>query len=121
MTSLYDLIDLDDVIDSRDIVEAIEELELREDELDADETELLGTLRELVEEIEGYSGDKCADGVTLIAEDHFIEYVKEMLEDCGEIPRNLPSYIEIDWDKTAENIRVDYTEVEIDGSAYWFR
>jgi hypothetical protein len=44
-----------------------------------------------------------------------------MLEDCGEIPRDLPHYIAIDWEATAQNIRVDYTEIDFDGQAYLVR
>jgi hypothetical protein len=44
-----------------------------------------------------------------------------MLEDCGDIPKGIPSYIEIDWEATASNIRVDYSSVEIDDVTYWYR
>jgi len=44
-----------------------------------------------------------------------------LLEDCGDIPKNLPSYIEIDWETPARNIRVDYTAVEFGDVTYWVR
>jgi hypothetical protein len=43
------------------------------------------------------------------------------LEDCGESPRDLPFYIVIDWEETADNLRVDYTEVDFEGTTYLFR
>ncbi len=59
--------------------------------------------------------------MTLIRDSHFTNYVSEMLIDCGEIPENLPHYIEIDWDATARNVQVDYNAVDIDGVTYWYR
>ena len=44
-----------------------------------------------------------------------------MLTDIGDLPPNVPWYIEIDWEKTAENIKVDYRDIEINGETYWFR
>jgi hypothetical protein len=33
----------------------------------------------------------------------------------------LPDWIVIDWDATADNLKVDYTEVEFDGVTYLVR
>ena len=44
-----------------------------------------------------------------------------MLIDCGTIPADLPSWVEIDWDATAHNVKVDYNTVDINGGTYWFR
>lgn len=79
----------------------------------------LATLSKLAEDAEG-----AADwtyGETLIRDDYFTKYVREMLEDCGEIPRDLPHYIAIDWHKTADNVRCDYFPVDFDGVTYWIR
>lgn len=56
--------------------------------------------------LEVYQGKYSNDG----------EFVKQLLEDCGDIPK-LPSYIYIDWEKTARDIMYDY--VEDDG--HYFR
>ena len=133
-----DISNSDDVIDSRDVIERIEELEAivlpihnvetGEDELDPsvtdderkDATAELDALKTLADEAEGY----CPDwkyGATLVRYSYFTEYARELLEDCGDLPKNLPSYIEIDWDATARNIRQDYTSVEFDGVTYWVR
>lgn len=37
------------------------------------------------------------------------DFVQEMLEQDGSIPENLPSYIFIDWEKTAYNFMFDYS------------
>lgn len=60
-------------------------------------------------------------GETLIAEDDFTEYCQELLSDIGDLPRNIPWYIEIDWEKTADNLKADYSEVELDGTTYLYR
>ena len=57
----------------------------------------------------------------LVHEEHFVDYVREMLEDSGEIPRTIPWYIEIDWEETARNIQSDYSSIEIDGHTYLYQ
>jgi len=37
------------------------------------------------------------------------------------IPRDLPSWGEIDWEATARNVRGDYTCTDIAGVTYWYR
>ena len=40
------------------------------------------------------------------------QFAKSICEDCGDIPRNVPSWIEIDWQKTWDNaLSYDYTEL----------
>lgn len=60
-------------------------------------------------------------GAQLIRDSYFTEYVADMLEDCGELPRDLPHYIVIDWDATARNIQHDYMCVEFGDVTYWVR
>ena len=38
------------------------------------------------------------------------DFVQEMLEGCGDIPKGLPWYIHIDWEATARDVMMDYTE-----------
>lgn len=132
MTNLYD-----DVIDSRDIIERIEELESTQTDLverlsngeisesdmkafDDEEGKELDMLRELAEEAEQYSRD-WEYGETLIHEDYFVEYCMEMLKDCGELPTNIPWYVVIDEEATAENLKSDYVELNLDGQIYYMR
>lgn len=60
-------------------------------------------------------------GATLIRDGYFTDYARELLEDCGDIPKGMPWYVVVDWDATAEHIRTDYTEVDFDGVTYWVR
>lgn len=120
----------EDVIDSRDIIERIEELEseLAEylDATDGEDIESfpdideLRVLRKLANKAEQYSSN-WEYGETLIRYSYWQEYVQELLVDCGDIPENLPWYISIDWETTADNISQDYNLVEFDGIDYYIR
>jgi hypothetical protein len=133
-----------DVIDVRDIIARVEELESERDDYmvpnrdghmtmigadwaadNAAEAAELDALLPILDELSGNGGDEQWQGAwypgALIRDSYFTDYARDLLEDCGDLPRNLPHYIEIDWDATARNIRVDYTPVEIDGITYWYR
>ena len=85
-----------------------------------DDGEELKALKEFVEEAEGCAED-WRHGATLIRESYFEEYCEELCTDIGDLPKEIPSYIVIDWAATAQNLRVDYTEVDYDGVAYLVR
>lgn len=117
-----------DVIDVRDIIERVEKLdaELQQNyTLPADERKEFATLTAILEELQGNGGDEQWRGdwypVTLIRESYFTDYCQELCEDIGDLPRDLPSYIEIDWEATARNLAVDYSEVDVDGVTYFYR
>lgn len=38
------------------------------------------------------------------------DFAQDLVESCGDIPRNLPCYIHIDWEGTARDIMMDYSE-----------
>ncbi len=84
-----------------------------------DEAEELEILLAFKSEAEGYCD--WDGGETLVRESYWVEYVQELLEDIGDLPKDLPGYIAIDWDKTADNIKADYSEAEFDGVTYLFR
>lgn len=122
-----------DIIDVRDIIARVEELEteikssenvyVSENEAAAiDEAEML---QSILAQLVGYGNDEQWRGdwypVTLIDDAYFTDYARELLEECGTIPRDLPSWVEIDWEATARNVRIDYTSVDIDGRTYWYR
>ena len=121
-----------DVIDTREIIERFEELESEYDAFDTPEEiknwsdlEEFTILQTTLEELNGNGGDEQWRGdwypITLIAESYFTEYAKEMLEDCGTIPSDLPWYVAVDWEETADNLKVDYAEIEIGGTTYFYR
>jgi len=56
--------------------------------------------------------------IDFIHDDDFEDYVQELVRDIhGEIE----SWIVIDWESTASNIKYDYTLITIEGEDYWFR
>lgn len=114
----------EDVLDVRDIIKRFEELEDIEIK-DDDEDQEYQTLNALLDDLKGNGGDEEWRGdwypVTLIRDSYFVEYCEELVTDIGDMPREIPSYIAIDWDQTAENLRVDYSSVEFGGVDYWFR
>jgi antirestriction protein len=40
------------------------------------------------------------------------DFVQQLLEDCGDMPKDLPAYIHIDWESTARDIMMDYFEID---------
>ncbi len=119
-----------DIIDVRDLIEQYETLENEitmsdADTVSADALAESLTLAALLDELMGNGGDEQWRGdwypQTLIRDSYFKTYVQELVEDCSDIPKDLPTYIEIDWQATAQNIRIDYTSCEIDGMTYWYR
>ena len=86
--------------------------------LDAKE---LYALTAFAKECEGAGVPDWEYGATLIRYSCFTEYVQDMLEDCASLARDLPWYIEINWDATARNVRYDYMCVEFGDVTYWVR
>jgi len=76
----------------------------------------LKELRELRDEIPEWQ-----HGEALVPVDDWEEYVQELLEDCGTLPKDLPWYVVIDWTATAENIAQDYSTIDYQGETYYFR
>lgn len=122
----------DSVIDSRDIIERIEELEIIKDDLlldnpsgatvalwlQGDVGQEYTTLKELAEECEQYASD-WTYGEQLIHRDYFEAYMDEMIEDCYELPQDLPYWMSIKLDYDA--LEQDYTSVDFDGEEYLIR
>ena len=61
------------------------------------------------------------NGATLIDENDFEEYCQELCSDIGDLPKEIPHYIVIDWEATANNIRADYSEIDYQGTTYLYR
>ena len=76
-----------------------------------------------LEELETLSDEvsEWSSGNQPIPEDDFEDYCQELCEDIGDIPKDLPSYIVIDWEATARNLKADYAECEYQGTTYLYR
>ena len=85
---------------------------------ESEEGQELIALKVLAEQGEDYAPD-WKYGAQLIHEDYFEEAMDELLEECGDIPRDLPSYLTITVDYDA--LEQDYTELDFDGQTYYIR
>lgn len=117
-----------DFFDSREIIERITELE---EENSNDEGEFEWTdedaqaeyegLIEIKTDAEGYAED-WEYGVTFIRDSNFEAYAEELAEDIGAISRDAAWPLNrIDWEAAANDLKMDYTSVEIDGEDWWYR
>jgi len=135
----------DDVIDSRDVIERLEEMESELAELGenidlAEDDEESKEAREALKEWNDDNRDElerlgglCAegegatsewkDGTPLINDNYFSEYAEDFCKDFGDIPSDLPWYISnhIDLVGVAEEIQVDYSSIDFDGTTFWVR
>lgn len=126
-----------DILDSREIEERIEELTA--EFLEATETDPADTMSaddwafglssDDAQELAGLIElrDKLSHvpdwsyGETVIREDEFADYCKEMVIDCGYAPNDFPEWLVIDWEETADNLREDYSEATVNGVTYLAR
>jgi hypothetical protein len=115
LTNLYG----DVRIDSRDLIERMEDLQeaSRHRDLQPDEWAELWELEEIDSEGRIYSSD-WRDGATLILDEYFTEFVQAEVEEFG---FQIPTWVVVDWEATAENVQVDYTPITIGDYTYWVR
>jgi len=111
-----------------DIDSAVDDLEVDAaegamEEWTKENAEELETLESLLSEMCGYGGNHQWEGDWypdyLTHENYFETAMDEMVADCYEIPKDLPSFMTITLDYDA--LREDYTEVEFDGQTYYYR
>ena len=103
-----------------EMTESFEDILFEEEEIESWKEYFEEELQEIEEinSIEVELGSEFEYGVTLVDVDDWEEYVEELLEDLGYIPKDFQSWIEIDWEATANNVKVDYTEVTYQGNSY---
>lgn len=125
---LYDIENEDDYADKQnDIDSKLEEIADKENEIQDCEfeynrySEELAELESLKEEIESNSDEGFEYGIQLIHENDIDDYLHSMLEDCGYIPKDMPSWIKIDWQATYDNMKEDYNEIELNGNTFYVR
>lgn len=122
-----------DIIDTRDLVEYVE----AHNEAARDEN---GEPRSIDGSDDGYepgdwdhrllllaeqAEDYCVDyhhGETLIHEDYFVEYAKELANDIGAVNADAgwPAR-HIDWEAAADSLKEDYEEFTVEGTTYYGR
>lgn len=112
------------IFDSRDVTARIEELQEDTELTNSEEEELIDLLN---------LQDECQDspdwnyGETIIREDYFTEYIKELIIDCFSLPSELASgdwpwrHFQLDYEAAAEEAKLDYIECKIAGYSYFIR
>lgn len=106
-----------------EMTESFEDILFEEEEIESwkedwqDELDQISIINELEDEI----GSEFNYGTPLIPEVDFTDYTIDLLEEFGYISKDFPSWIEIDWEATAENMKQDYSEVEYEGRHYLYR
>ena len=103
--------DFDELIEIVDNSEDEDVQEWKED--NSDDFEHIEEIDELEDEISDFSY-----GETLIPEDDFTEYCKDMV-DLG----NVPGFIKdnINWEGVVSDLSVDYSEIKYQGKTYLYR
>ena len=117
-----------DVTDSRDVIARIERVEsdLDQARIDGnDTTDLeaeLKALEEFAEEASGYAPD-WHYGETIIHAGYFTRYAQELSDEMslGDGAMARWPFTHIDWEAAADELKMDYSEVEFDGETYYIR
>ena len=113
----------DDTIDGRDIRARIEELEAIESPTEEESAELADLVAFLHEAMQ-YNSD-ADEGEAIIAESHFVGYIKELIDDCYALPKELTSgewpyrHMTINYEAAAEEARADYAELTFRGRNFY--
>ena len=85
----------------------------------ADEITHYKEVSDFCEALSGYGDFEW--GTDIIPESKFTDYCKEFAAECGYISADLPNWIKIDWEATADNIKAGYTEAYFEGDTYLMR
>lgn len=93
-----------------------------EDELDEDERERLTALRKLDDQLFTSMDEYAANESLLIPEEEFEDYCQQWASDCGYAEsESSPLSWYIDWERWADDMKIDFTEVEFEGDTYLIR
>jgi len=104
------------------VTEAQDALDEFNQSFDKDE---LDTLREVIEQ--GEDSPDWSYGETLIRGSYFTDYITDLIKDCYEMPKEMDSgkwpynHLQMDWESAAEEAKIDYSTIEVDGETYYIR
>ena len=110
----YDPADGDESVD-----DALTALDDAEHDLEHFITEHSGIMRDIEDAMEQV-GEDWKYGIELINERYWEDFVQQDLEEMGYISKDA-WFIEVDWKRTAENIAMDYTTVDLGDHTYYAR
>lgn len=110
-----------DTISSTEITERIDELEELGDEgRTGYEDKELADLKAFAEEAESYASD-WEDGVTLVNGAYFEQYAEDEVSEIFDIYTGTFPYYCMDWQRVAEEMLYDWTEINLGSSVFWVR
>ena len=113
----------EDILDPRDIAERLKYLTRERDRLESSQLdEFLDENEEEIDALQEVADEGIDD--TLVHEDYFQEYAEELAADIGAIdhrPRDRWPYTCIDWEQAAEELKQDYSVIDIRGGTYYYR
>ena len=124
-TDIIDSLMNDYAIDGRDIQARIDELEALDAPTEEESAELADLVAFLHEAMQ-YNSD-ADEGETIIAESHFVDYIKEIIDDCYADPKDLTSdewpyrHITINYEAAAEEAKADYAELTFRGRNFYIQ
>lgn len=124
-TDIIDSLMNDYAIDGRDIQERIDELEAVEAPTEEESAELTD-LKSFLHEAMQYNSD-ADEGEPIIAGSYFVDYIKEIIDDCYALPKELTSgewpyrHITIDYESAAEEAKADYAELTFRGRNFYIQ
>jgi hypothetical protein len=108
--------------EEKEVLDAESGLEAAESDfgtIEADELKQLEALRDEIGESRGKIND---EGGPFVHENDFEEYAQELAEDIGAIDRNASWPLGcIDWERAADELKMDYSSVEWNGDTYFYR
>lgn len=108
-------------INSQDIIDRIDELEELGDEgRSLDDDQELADLKAFADEAESYAAD-WKYGVTLVNDDYFETFAEDEVSEIFGIDSSIFPYYCMDWEKVAEEMQYDYTEITLGSSTFWVR
>ena len=110
----------EDILDPRDIAERLKYLTRERDRLESPQ------LDEFLEDEIDALQEVVDEGIddTLVHEDYFREYAEELAVDIGAIAhgqRDHWPYTCIDWEQAADELKQDYSVIDIRGGTYYSR
>lgn len=107
----------DELVDRHAVLGALPVSELTEDEVT--EYRAIHDLLLRFPEVK----DVARNGETLIRDDYFVEYAKDLAAELGYVESPQPAqwpYTCVDWDRAAEELKQDYYSVTFDGKTYHY-
>jgi len=112
----------DDEVEPLDEVLTFEDIDLDDERFSIIASEEILYLEKILEfESELEMTDDYKYGISIIHKDYFTEYCTEFLEEVGYVPKDFPTWIVIDYEATALNMRSDYFSTEYEGETYYTR